>query len=279
LPDGARILDIACGNGAIATIAAETGREHSKDFFIAATDLADIHSELIVEEKTKQARHDIEFHSRTPCERQPFDDGSFDLVTSQFGFEYSDIEQTLKEVRRLLVPGGRFIAISHHSDSILIEAARVERDIYKMALDELDLIGNLRRYFEALGELPDDPVKIEKEQKKVQPLAEKVNRGVHGFQARYGEDGPAMFIVGALSYIGRTARQTTQRERLEALDKAQSDFELHRARLVDMAAAALGRKQIEALSHTADSAGFDSVHCLKIYDGDNGLAGWQIHLA
>ncbi len=279
MPDGARILDIACGNGAIATIAAEIGNDKDKGFFIAATDLADIHSELMGEEKTKLARKTIEFHGRTPCERQPFDDDSFDLVTSQFGFEYSNIEKTLAEVRRVLVQGCRFVAISHHSDSVLIEAARVERDIYKLALDELDLIGHSRRYFEALGELPDDPTQIEKAQKKVQPLVDKVNRGVHSFQELYGEDERALFIIGALSFIGRTARTTTQSERLEALDKVGSDFELHRARLVDMAAAALDNEQIEALTLTARSVGFSSVHCLKIYDGDNGLAGWQIHLA
>ncbi|MDH3803932.1 MAG: class I SAM-dependent methyltransferase [Gammaproteobacteria bacterium] len=270
---------MAAGNGAIATIAAEIGQDNRKDFFVAATDLADIHADLIGDEATKRARKTVEFHSRIPCESQPFEADSFELVTSQFGFEYSTIEQTLAEVRRVLVPGGRFVAISHHTRSVLIQAAKVELDIYELALDELDLVAGSRRYFEALGELPDDPQQLKNAQEKVQPLVEEYNRRMHRFQDKYAEHECGKFIIGAIGYIARTARQTTRAERLEALDKAGSDFQLARARLDDMVAASLDNEQIETLTLTAREAGFNSVHCLKLYGDDNGLAGWQIHLS
>lgn len=279
LPNDARILDIAAGNGAIATMAARIGLDENKNFFVAATDLARIHPELIGDERTLEARARIDFHGRTPCEKQPFEDHSFDLVTSQFGFEYSDIDATLREVRRVLKKDGRFVAISHHADSKLIVAARLERDIYEMAMDDLDLIGHSRRYFEELGELPDDHAGIAALHRKFRPHAEKVNALVHQFQSRYGDNECAQFIVGTLGFIASTAKNTTQAERLEALDKARSDFEHHRARLADMVEAALDSDDAERLTALARSIGFTSAHCLKIYDGDSGLAGWQIHLA
>ena len=269
LPSGSRILDIAAGNGAIATIAAELGVEKNKDFHVVATDLAQVHAELIGDDKTRGARSNIEFHSGVPCDRQPFDDDSFDLVTSQFGFEYSNVEKTIAEVRRVLAPGGRFVAISHHTDSLLIEAAKVELDIYQLALDESDLIGGTLRYFEALSESTGDEAK---------PISEDVSAKVNALLARYGDNDCAKFIVGILSFVAKTAQQTTLEHKREALQKAGADLKHARARLRDMVEAALDLEQAEQLTITAYEAGFESVHCLKLYTEDNGLAGWQIHL-
>ena len=275
---GARILDIAAGNGAIATIAAELGAEKNKGFFVAATDLASIHADINGEDATREARSSIEFHSRIPCEQQPFDDDSFDMVVSQFGFEYSNVEKTLSEVRRILVPGGRFIAISHHLDSVLIELSKVELEIYRLAMDELDLIGTSRRYFEALGELGGDPEKLKQASKKAQPLSEEINDKMNVFRNKYPEHDCAQSIVDVVSYVARSALQTTLQDRLEELQKADNDFSMARARLNDMVQAALSREQIEALTPSARSAGFESVHCLRLFGDDSSLAGWQIHL-
>lgn len=268
LENGSRILDIAAGNGAIATIAAEVGADLNRDFFVAATDLAEIHAELIGSDTTRAARSGIEFHSGIPCEIQPFDDDSFDMVTSQFGFEYSDVKKTLREVRRVLVPGGRFVAISHHADSLLIEAARLELDIYRLALDEFDLVGGTRRYFEAREESAE----------KAKEISEEVSAKVNDLLARYGEHECAKFIVGIIRVVAQTAQQTTLEERRDALQKAEADLAFARARLDDMVEAALDGDQAELLAVTAREAGFESVHCLKLYVEDGGLAGWQIHL-
>lgn len=278
LPQRARILDIATGNGAIATIAAEAGIALDKDFFVAATDLADIQVELIGDERTKQARQSIVFYSRTPCEQQPFDDDSFEMVTSQFGFEYSDIDRTLAEIRRVLVPGGRFVALSHHIDSSLADESRGELAIYSAAIDELDLLGETRKIFEALGDIPDAPGPVGAGNEAYAAQAEVLNRKVREFQERFGDDERSQIIVGTIGFIARTAKQTTAGERFAALDKASADFRDHRERLLDMVAAALDPEAIDELAARAREAGFESVHCLKFYAGDNRLGAWQIHM-
>ena len=279
LPTGARILDIATGNGAIATMAAEVGDQRQKDFFIAATDLAAINSTIVGDTEAARLRDSICFHSHTPCEEQPFEDDSFDLVSSQFGFEYSNVELTLREVRRVLMPpAGRFIAISHHANSALIEAAKVELDIYQYALEELDLFGILRAYFGALGNLSGSPKKVAKAMKRAEPLSQSVNSGVETFRQRHPEDECSREIVSAISYLARGARQSTQAERLAAVDAAANDFRFAQARLQDMIAAALNQEQIDSLGLTARAAGFESVFCLRLFGEDRGLVGWQIHM-
>ena len=277
LPDRARILDIATGNGAIASLAAEVNRDYGKEFFIAATDLADISNTLVGGDGLSQLRAGIQFHSRTSCEAQPFDDATFDFTCSQFGFEYGDTEAALAEMRRVLVPDGRFVAISHHADSALIRAACEELDIYAIALDELDLFGKVGNLFDALGNPGDSRDNLARALRKARPLSEAVNSAMNEFRERYPDHDCARDIVGAVGELARGARQASRSHRLAAVNVASEDFRFARSRLQDMTNAALDRQQVEALRISAELAGFSSVHCLDLYSEDGELAGWQIH--
>lgn len=278
LPVEARILDIATGNGAIATIAAEVSNEFQKNFFVAASDLAEISDQLVGNTQDLQLRKNIDFHSHTPCEKQPFEDGFFDFASSQFGFEYGDAELTIQEMRRVLAPGGQFIAISHHVDSDLIKAARTELDVYHYALDELDLFGRVRKLMSALGKLSTSPKKLAKTLQWAKPYSQDVNDGMDLFRQRYPDDECSKEIVGAISYLARGARQATKEQRRAAVEAAADDFRYAQARLQDMVGAALGQEQVDLLEKTARAVGFESVFCLRLFSEDGGLAGWQIHM-
>lgn len=278
LPVEARILDIATGNGAIATIAAGVSRDFQKNFFVAATDLAEIANKLAADTEDLELRKSICFHSHTPCEEQPFDDGCFDFASSQFGFEYSNTDLTTQEMRRVLVPGGQFIAISHHVDSELIKAAGAELGVYRYALDELDLFARVRKYMGAIGDLSGSPKKLAKALQKAKPYSKDVNEGMDLFRQRHPDDECSRDIVGAINSLAQGARQVTREQRLAAVDAATDDFRFARARLQDMVDAALGEDQIDQLRMTANAVGFESVFCLRLYAEDDGLAGWQIHM-
>jgi len=45
--------------------------------------------------------------------------GSFDVVASQFGFEYADPIKAAGEAARLLKPDGQFLALAHSRDSAI----------------------------------------------------------------------------------------------------------------------------------------------------------------
>jgi ubiquinone/menaquinone biosynthesis C-methylase UbiE len=277
LADGSQILDVATGNGAIATLAAEVNTERSKNFFIAATDLAVVNTQINGDDTANALRGNVEFHSHIPCENQPFDDVHFDLVTSQFGFEYSDVKKSLSEIHRILKPSGRFIAISHHADSDLIKAAIIEIGVYQHAMDELDLFGELRSYAKAMGELSGAQNTVAGRIRKVSPLAADLMTKIKGFREQYPDEELCREIVDAISHLAMP-RHASSAARIAVVDAAETDFGFARARLQDMARAAISQEGIELFSVMARDAGFGSVHCLKLYGGDQGLAGWQIHL-
>lgn len=105
---GQRVLDVACGTGAVTRLAAKTIGEKGQ---VAGVD---INPEMLaIARKTKRRRGaaTIEWHA-APADKLPFDKGSFDIVTCQFALMFfPDKLAALKEMRRVLAKGGR-IAIA-----------------------------------------------------------------------------------------------------------------------------------------------------------------------
>jgi ubiquinone/menaquinone biosynthesis C-methylase UbiE len=278
LPEGARILDIATGNGAIATIAAEISEAQHKDFFLAATDLAEIHQAVKGGSQLSRLRNRIHFHSHTPCEQQPFADDSFDCVTSQVGFEYSDVRMTLAEVRRILAPGGQFRAISHHADSRLIRRTLEELEVYRTALEELALFQGMKDYLAAAGDLSGTAAQVARALEKARPLSQEFNSLMESFRKRHGDQECAAEMVGAIGQLARSARSVRLEELLARVDDSEREFRLARDRLVDMTRAAFGKQEIRALETAAEDRGFGTFECRAFRSEDGQLAGWQIHM-
>ncbi len=105
-PNGARILDVGTGNGAVALIA--------RDAATAAGTQLEIHgSDLALIDPPRQVRGGetmfggITFHPGVATERLPFEAASLDGVSAQFALEYTDVDRSLREISRVLKPGGR----------------------------------------------------------------------------------------------------------------------------------------------------------------------------
>jgi SAM-dependent methyltransferase len=102
-----RVLDVACGNGAVARFALEaSNRLHGSAPVVVGIDnsfaaLVDL-----------QTRFPSVLAVASDARLTPFADLSFDLVTSQFGIEYAGIEAP-QEAVRLVATGGTLAAILH----------------------------------------------------------------------------------------------------------------------------------------------------------------------
>ena len=98
---GERLLDLACGTGAVAERAARAGAE------VVGVDLAPILVET-ARERARQQRLRIDYQVGD-CERlESLDDRSFDLVSSTCGLMFApDHEATARELARVVRPGGR----------------------------------------------------------------------------------------------------------------------------------------------------------------------------
>lgn len=116
-----RAIDLATGNGAIPLMLWEQ-RGSPGGLSVDAVDLAQVAPAW--HEPGKHAG--IRFHAGVAMEALPFEDASFDLVTSQYGFEYARREEALAEALRVLKPGGSLALVMHHAGSVLVQVGRAE---------------------------------------------------------------------------------------------------------------------------------------------------------
>ncbi len=128
LPDGARILDVCTGNGAVARLAAETARAPNRHVTIDAVDSATLHPTGL-----GQGADMIRFSSRTPAENLPFPDTSFDAIVGQYAIEYTDVERTLVELKRVSRQTASIRFVTHAAGSVVVlEAERQLADVERL---------------------------------------------------------------------------------------------------------------------------------------------------
>ncbi|MEZ4652241.1 MAG: methyltransferase domain-containing protein [Candidatus Eisenbacteria bacterium] len=115
---GQRVLDVACGTGALAR---EMGRQVGETGSVTGLDLIPGMVEV-----AKQIAPHIEFRHGA-AEDLPFPDQTFDVVVSQFGLMFfPDRAQALREMIRVLRPGGRLaVAVWDSLDATPAIAAEV----------------------------------------------------------------------------------------------------------------------------------------------------------
>lgn len=104
LRPGLRVLDLASGTGhpgiSIATRVGPTGR-------VTLTDLSRPMLDVARAKVAKEGLTNVAFEV-ADAHRLPFDDASFDAVTCRLGIMYfTDLPGALREIARVLVPGGR----------------------------------------------------------------------------------------------------------------------------------------------------------------------------
>ena len=278
LESGARILDIACGNGAVALIAAETGKTSGKDFQVTACDLAEINESVAGSDAINELRGTIKFHSKVANEKLPFKPGSFDLVVSHYGVEYGDLPHSISEIRRVLAPGGTFVALAQHSDSPLLQAARSESRAYQSVLKDLNILGRVRAYFGALGN-PRNQQELQDAMIKARPLSTSVNEGVAAMKKRHPNSDCVKQIQAAINHLAQGAARVESRHRLRTLNAVAREFDFASDRLSDMVRAGLDDASIETLKSIALTSAFGKVFCRPFNDENGKLLAWHIELS
>jgi SAM-dependent methyltransferase len=122
LPGAARVLDIATGNGAVPQLMIDSA---APTVTCDAIDLASLEPQWIGE-LAPHTRARVRFHGQQAAEALPFPDACFDLVTSQYGLEYTELARSVPEILRVLRPGGKVCLITHHADAQPVRLARTE---------------------------------------------------------------------------------------------------------------------------------------------------------
>jgi ubiquinone/menaquinone biosynthesis C-methylase UbiE len=142
LPDngGINLLDIGCGNGAL--LDALSGRIN----YGAGIDESEA---MIAKARLRTAaKGNIEL-SRISSPSLPFEDGKFDIAISLMSFRYLDWDPLLKEIKRVVKRGGRFLVVDMVTDPVRTsEYPQLARDKLRALIRQMgnqEFKGNLRR--------------------------------------------------------------------------------------------------------------------------------------
>lgn len=151
-----RILDLGCGTGIVARLLRDrlggaariTGVDSSGDMLTLARSLAP----------------ELEWH-QADATKLPFADASFELVVSQQMLQFvTDRAAALREIRRVLVPGGRLIAATwrpRHEQPLYEALGRIAERHLGSANEKRFLLGDDAALRALLGEAGFGDVRIE----------------------------------------------------------------------------------------------------------------------
>ena len=238
LPDGARLLDLATGNGAIAVLAVASG----KGLAVTGADLAAVEPSAFVSQNRAELDQ-INFLASTPAEALPLADASMDAIVSQYGVEYSDLSRSLAEAVRVLAPGGRLRFACHAAEGTIARDTATSIDDADFLL-ELDLVALAGR------------------------STDEFNTGLKAIADR----APVATDVAMLANVHQTLCETYDHRRGDLLSAAQhlvTEITAHRDRQAALLAAARTRGQMAAIGATLETLGLTNIAHDGQRDGDD----------
>ncbi len=132
LPKGASVIDVATGDGRVMGWLLAKRR----DLKLTGVDMA---PQLPEPPKGTKIRGGVSM------EALPFPDGKFASATSQFGFEYGDLEKAAAELARVVKSGGKIGIMTHRIDGPILAHNLKRRAQIAWAIDEHELIETGKR--------------------------------------------------------------------------------------------------------------------------------------
>ena len=238
LPDGTRVLDVATGNGVLLGYAAVAAENNGNRFSLTGVDLAEI-DPLHYVSNLPAGLQDATFIGGTPAERLPFRDAEFDVVVSQYGLEYADLDRALGEVERVLDSGGRLIWLAHSDDSEVVRQNRDQSEQVKYLLAAGSPLVEMDRFVARI-----------KKRKNPEYAAQRLTAALAEAEGYCRTNPPSNVIREVCTVLAETARNW-QAYRPVDLERMCNDSRkrllAHRQRINDLLAAVLSPARIHAI--------------------------------
>ena len=278
LQPGARVVDIATGNGAVALLALEAADAAGIPVEVFGVDLASIDPlQQVQDPAVRQQLQRVGFHARTPAESMPFADASIDLACSQFGLEYSDMDASVRELARVCRSGARVALVLHHSDSLPLQATAEEISQLDFVLERARLYVHARNLLRAMSgqagkKKPPGGPGIERKQRALNDALQEIQREARGRNNARMLLGPTNYIREIFSAVGRAPYARL----LDLLEETRQRVLANRQRLLDMQHAALDAQAMSALVERFEENEFDEIDNGELHEHDGGLLGWRL---
>lgn len=267
LRDGARIVDLGTGNGAVALIASEAGAAVGRHFEIHGVDLARIDPVRDVP-NGERLFEGIHFHPGVNIAALPFATGSMDAVSGQYAIEYTDIPASLAETARVLSRGGCCQLIMHHAESIIVRNAVESLAQARLVLEDTRVLRKFRRFCELEREAPG----------KAKAAHEGLRQAATQLRsAAESSANPLLlnFVVDALNAHFDSRRTMSAAQLMRSLAQVETNLRGWIRRLQDLVAAALSTEAARALAQSTTELGFINPD-LAVQIHDDQLVGWRL---
>jgi SAM-dependent methyltransferase len=270
LADGARVLDIGTGNGAVALIASQAAAAAAKHFEIHGTDLAQVDPVRDVPDGARLFAG-IRFHPQVATERLPFEVASLDAVSGQYALEYTDPGKALPEIHRVLKPGGGALFVLHHADSVVARNARESLAHSTLVLEETKVLRLLRRQFAAERDARRTLRRIRADLgMAVQTLVRASAQSPNPLTLKVTIDA-VQKLIQARSHMGPAALE-------KEIARFESDLRAAARRLEDLLRCAQTQEQMGRLFEIARAAGFLAEEAQLQHHAGGNLVGWRLRL-
>jgi ubiquinone/menaquinone biosynthesis C-methylase UbiE len=256
--EGARILDLATGNGAIALIAAAVSRDKNRDFEVHGVDIAELAPEAATrgQEELLEA---IQFHSHTSIESLPFDDKSVDVISSQYGIEYANATAVLEECARVLKVKGRIMMITHSIDSVVMKQTEIDLDDSQLLIESLDIVNKFKQLLEV--EMSRDSIVFDNEPERAMTSFQQAAAQVVQIVSSRDEK-QIDFLNQVMHRFGQIYQQRNEDGLPVALENTldvQHEIDAHRSRLLDLKQSALSPVDLGQWKDRMGGLGFELV--------------------
>jgi ubiquinone/menaquinone biosynthesis C-methylase UbiE len=271
LPDGARILDVGTGNGAVALIALETATVAGRHFEIHGTDLAQIDPVRNVRDGARLFAG-IRFHAGVPSERLPFEASSFDAVSGHYALEYTNTALALPEIHRVLKPGGNAQFVMHHAGSIVAHKARQTLEQSTLVLEQTNILRKLRRHLAA----------ERRSQTAARRTAADLASALGTLEQAAGQSDNPLILNVTIDAVRKllAARQHMSPATLDLeTERFEGDVRASAMRLRDLIRCGLTEAGVQAVADQARCQGLSVLESTLQYHAGNVLVGWRLRLA
>ncbi|MFC3712802.1 class I SAM-dependent methyltransferase [Sphingoaurantiacus capsulatus] len=249
LPDGATLLDIGCGKGALLDLAGATGAL-ARGIQATGVDLAPA---------ATLSGEGFDIHGGIDAAALPFADRSFDCVVSQFGIEYAGFKPALAEAAR--VCAGQLVVLSHAAEGVVTEQAAEQA----AQIDELlgpSRVAERLRTAQEDGSI--DAVIATLRDELAAMIGEATNTGIlDQLYVSFGE-------------IARVAPLMPPAELAAAIDFMVTQLGRHRVRMGALADAAVRGEMAESATAMLTAAGFETTMSAQLSGGGDVVGYWLV---
>ena len=269
LPDGVKVLDVGTGNGVIALFAKEAASAAGRHYEIHGTDLAQIDPVRDVRDGAALFTG-ICFHPGVSTERLPFGPGAFVAVSGHYALEYTQVDASLREVFRVLKPGGRAQFIVHHAGSVLVRNAHESLRQSDLVLNDTKVFRKLRRHLEAERRSAAAARATWQQLVEAMTLLRRT-----AAQAR-----PALTLDITVDAVGKLldARRELHPAALEReIDRVENDVRASVRRLQDLVIHAQSVEAIAEIERMARAGGFGGCSAQLQHHAGQNLVGWRLN--